>query len=335
MTIFLNEHDVESLLTVPNHVDMLEKAMIDQGKKSTVNTPRRIVKTEKVGLSVLQAAVPAINRVGFKTYTTAPGGVRFWVMLFDGSQGSLDAIIEAEHIGLIRTAGASGVATKHLARKDARIGAVLGTGYQAGAQIEAICHARKLDRIYAWSRTPENVRKFADEQSKKLGVEVVPAASAQEAVADADVVVTITSSKTPILKGDWLKEGAHVNLVGAMKPTSREVDDRTLERAALLTVDDWNQAHLEAGEYIEATAAGVISWDDIKEISDVLAGTIPGRQSDKDITVFKSHGIGVWDVAAGQRVLELALEQNVGVKLPIEQAARQLGNGLDPSRLKP
>ena len=235
MTIFLNEHDVESLLTVPNHVDMLEKAMIDQGKKSTVNTPRRIVKTEKVGLSVLQAAVPAINRVGFKTYTTAPGGVRFWVMLFDGSQGSLDAIIEAEHIGLIRTAGASGVATKYLARKDARIGAVLGTGYQAGAQIEAICHARKLDKVYAWSRTPENVRKFADEQSKKLGVEVVPAASAQEAVADADVVVTITSSKTPILKGDWLKEGAHVNLVGAMKPTSREVDDRTLERAALLT----------------------------------------------------------------------------------------------------
>lgn len=335
MTIFLNEHDVESILTVGNHMEILERAMVDQGRKSAVNTPRRIVRTDKVGLSVLQASVPAIDRVGFKAYTTSPEGVRFWVMLFDGSRGSLDAIIEAEHIGLARTAGATGIATKHLARKDAQIGAVLGTGYQAGAQIEAICLARNLKKVHVWSRTPENVRKFAQEQSDKLGVEVVPAGSAKAAVADADVVVTITSSKKPILEGDWLKEGAHVNLVGAMKPTSREVDDRTLQRASLLTVDDWEQAHLEAGEYIEATAAGVISWEDIREISDVMVGECPGRTSDKDITVFKSHGIGVWDLAAAQRVLELALERNVGVKLPMEQAARKLGNGLDPSRLKP
>lgn len=335
MTLFLTEDQVDELLSVKDSMDIIEKSILDQGRKVAMNKPRSIVKTKYVGLSVLQASVPGINRVGFKTYTTCPEGVRFWVMLFDGKAGSLDAIIEAENLSMIRTGAASGVATKHLARKDSSIGAILGTGYQAKSQLEAICAARPLKKVLAWSRTPENVRKFCEKMTPIVGIPVEPAATAKEAVANADVIVTITSSKVPVLMGDWLKPGVHINLAGAMKPTSREIDDRTMARSTLMTVDDWNQAHDEAGEFIEGVASGVIKWDQVKELGDVMAGNIPGRTSDKDITLFKSHGVGIWDVAAGQRVLEIATERKVGVKLPIEQAARQLGNGLDPSRLKP
>ena len=154
MTLFLNERDVESLLTVRDSLDIVEKSIIDQGRKIATNKPRQIVKTQHVGLSVLQASVPCINRVGFKTYTTCPEGCRFWVMLFDGEAGSLDAIIEAEHLSMIRTGAASGVAAKYLSSRSAKTVGILGTGYQAGSQLEAVCAVRKIENVRAWSRTP-------------------------------------------------------------------------------------------------------------------------------------------------------------------------------------
>jgi alanine dehydrogenase len=332
---FLSERDVEELLDVPNCAETIEKSLIAQGRKEAQNVPRHIVRTEKVGLSVLQAAVPGFRHVGFKSYTTCPEGVRFWVMLFNAETGAWEAIIEAEHLGLVRTAAATGVASKHLANSESSIVGILGTGTHAVAQLEGACLNHKIKRVYAWSRTPENVREFAGTMSKKLGIEVVPAGSAEDAVRDADIVVTITSSQRPILCGDWLKPGAHVNLVGAMKPSSREVDDRTLERANLLAVDDWDQAHHEAGEYIEATRDGVISWEKIKELGDIMAGVEPGRAHEDDITVFKSHGIGIWDVAAAAQVLEIARNRKIGLDLPIGLDARPLGKTFDPYRIKP
>jgi alanine dehydrogenase len=332
---FLTEHDVEQLLTVANCVKPVEDALIAQGRKLARNIPRHITRLDKVGLSVLQAGVPGANHAGFKAYTTCPEGVRFWVMLFHAQTGALDAIIEAEHLSLVRTAAATAVATRHLANPGSKVVGILGTGTHAVAQLEGACLSHDIEKVYAWSRTAENVREFAETMSAKLGIDVVAAGTAEEAVRDADIVVTITSSQRPILSGEWLKPGAHVNLVGAMKPTSREVDDRTLERATLLTVDDWQQAHHEAGEYIEATEAGVISWDQIKEFGDVVAGVVPGRNNERDITVFKSHGIGAWDVAAGALALDLSREQGVGKDFPIGQAARPLGKTFDPYRIKP
>lgn len=332
---FLNEQQVEQLLTVANCVPVVENALLEQGRKTAQNIPRRITRLEKVGLSVLQGAVPGANHTGFKCYTTCPDGVRFWVMLFHGEKGGLDAIIEADYLSLVRTAAATAVATRYLANPDSKIVGILGTGTHAVAQIEGACLHHDVEKVFAWSRTPANVRDFSEKMSARLGVEVVAAATAEEAVREADIVVTITSSRTPVLSGDWLKPGAHVNLVGAMKPTSREVDDRTLERATLLTVDDWQQAHHEAGEYIEATQAGVISWDQISELGDVLAGSVRGRTASEDITVFKSHGIGTWDVAAAALALDLSREKGIGEDVPIGQAARPLGKTPDPYRLKP
>lgn len=332
---FLTENDVEQLLTVSNCVRPVEDALIAQGRGEVQNIPRHITRLEKVGLSVLQAAVPGVNHAGFKAYTTCPDGVRFWVMLFQGETGALDAVVEAEHLGLVRTAAATAVATRHLANPGSRVVGILGTGTHAAAQLEGACLHHDIEKVYAWSRTPENVRDFAGRMSDRLGVKVMAAGSAQEAVSEADIVVTITSSRTPVLFGDWLKPGAHVNLVGAMKPTSREVDDRTLERATLLTVDDWQQARHEAGEYIEATEAAVISWEQIKELGNVISGAVAGRTDERDITVFKSHGIGAWDVAAGVLALDLSREKGIGTDVPIGQAARPLGRTVDPYRLKP
>lgn len=332
---FLTEDEVEQLLTVSNCVQPVEDALIAQGRGHAQNVPRHISRLEKVGLSILQAAVPGVNHTGFKAYTTCPDGVRFWVMLFHGETGGLDAIIEAEHLSLVRTAAATAVATRHLANPESKIVGILGTGAHAIAQLEGACLNHKIEKVYAWSRTPENVRAFAGKMSAKLGIEVIAAGSAEEAVHDADIVVTITSSQTPILLGDWLKPGVHVNLVGAMKPTSREVDDRVLERATLLTVDDWQQAHQEAGEYIEATEAGVISWEQIEELGKVVSGAVAGRTGEQDITVFKSHGIGAWDIAAGVLALDLSRERGIGKDVPIGQAARPLGNSNRSYRLKP
>ena len=151
-----------------------------------------------------------------------------------------------------------GIATKYLSRHDSKTLAIIGTGYQASAQIQAVCRVRAIDKVLAWSRTREQLLVFCNQMSKELGVSVEPAEDARSAVRAADIVVTITSSKDPVVLGNWLPRGAHVNVAGAMKPTAREVDSRALERAELVVVDDWIQSHEEAGEFIEAVREGVL-----------------------------------------------------------------------------
>lgn len=332
MALFLNERDVDSLLTLPDAIDALEQPMREQGLGLAFNKPRTIVKGGKGSVSVLPAAIPSIDSMGFKTYTVGPEGARFWLMLF-GQGGELRSLMESENISRIRTGAATAIATKHLSRADSKIGAILGTGHHAPTQLESMCAVRKYEKVYAWSRTAANVRAFCEKMTARLGIPVVPAATAEEAVRDADVITTITSSAEPVLFGRWLREGAHVNLVGAMKITCREADSDVLARANVLAVDDVEQSKLEALEMRIAVQEGRIRWEDVLEISQVVASEKPRRQSPRDITVFKSHGIGLWDIAAAARVYEIARRKSVGVHLPIEQPVVVLGHG-DPSRIK-
>lgn len=332
MALFLTEKDVNSLLTVADAIGVMEGPIREQGQGLAVNKPRSIAKTSKASVSILPAAIPSLGAMGFKTYTVSTEGARFWLMLFD-DRGALLSIMESENVGRIRTAGATGIATKYMSRPDSKVAAILGTGFQAPAQLEAVCAVRPVERVLAWSRTPANVLAFCERMTKQLGIPVEPADSARHAVQAADIVTTITSAKEPILMGDWLREGTHLNLVGAMKPTVREVDDRTLERAEWLAVDDLVQSQAEAGEFISAVAAGRIDWKNVVELSDVVAAREPLRRSAHSISLFKSHGIGLWDIAAAARVYQLAVERGVGVRLPIDQDAVVLGGG-DPERLK-
>jgi alanine dehydrogenase len=334
MALFLTEKDVESLLTVPDAFSVLEGPIREQGEGAASTRPRQISRMPEASVSVLQGAIPSLQSMGFKTYTVSPEGVRFWVMLFGGN-GEMDAIIEAETLGMIRTGATAGIATKHLSRKESSTVGILGTGYQAPALLEAVCQARKIEKILAWSPTRENVLKFCERMSRKLGVPVEPADSPKAAVQAVDVVVTITSAKDPVLQGDWLREGTHINMVGAMKPAYREADDRTIDRANLLVADDWRQTQEESGEFRKAAEEGRLDWARVKELSAIVAGKVAGRTAASDITLFKSLGIGLWDVAVARRIYQLAVERKLGVNLPITQKPKVLGGGRSPDRMKP
>jgi alanine dehydrogenase len=332
VALFLNEQQVDDLLSLTEAIDALEQPIREQGLGLAFNKPRTIVKGGKGSVSILPAAIPSIGSMGFKTYTVGPEGARFWLMLF-AETGELRSLMESENISRIRTGAATAIATKHLSRADSKIAAILGTGHHAPTQLEAVCAVRPIERVYAWSRTPANVVAFCEKMTRKLGIPVEPAPTAEAAVREADVVTTITSSTEPVLLGDWLRAGTHVNLVGAMKPTSREADSRVLERADVLAVDDIEQSKVEAAEFMLAVKEGKVSWDNVIELSDAVAGKTSRRLSAEAITVFKSHGIGLWDIAAAARVYELATRRSIGLHLPIEQPVVVLGGG-DPSRLK-
>jgi ornithine cyclodeaminase/alanine dehydrogenase-like protein (mu-crystallin family) len=333
MTLFLNEKDVLSLLTIEEAIEALEGPIREQGLGEASNRPRQIVKIPNASVSVLQAAVPSLKSLGFKTYSVSPEGARFWLMLFNDS-GVLQSLMEAENVGMLRTGAATGIATKYLSREDSSTVGLLGTGFQAASQLESLVAVRPIKHVKAWSRTRANVVAFCDRMTKQLGIPVEPAEDARGAVSNVDIVTTITSAKDPILNGDWLREGTHVNLVGAMKPQFREVDTRTLERADKLVVDDWQQAHEEAGEFILAHEEGKLNWDHVTELSTVVAQGLGKRGSDAAITLFKSHGIGLWDIAAAAKIYANAVKRGVGLPLPIEQPPVVLGGGRDPDRIR-
>ena len=326
MALFLNEHDVDELLTVADCLEPLEGAIQAQGKKLATNCPRQIVTTPNAMMSVLPAAVPGLGSLGFKTYTVSPDGVRFWLMLFK-EDGELHCLMEAEHIGLIRTGAASGIATKYMSRADSKVVGILGTGYQAPTQLEAVCAVRPIEKVYAYSRTREKLLEFCKGMSRRLGIPVEPADSCEQVIRRSDVLCTVTSSPEPVVDGNWLPEGMHLNLVGAMKRTSREVDTLTLQRAGILAVDDWKQSHEESGEFIKAAAEGALDWNRVREISDIVASETPVRTSPQTISLFKSHGIGLWDIAAASVVYERAKKLGRGVELPIKQSTKLLRRG--------
>ncbi len=324
MTLFLREREVESLLKVAEAVPMVETAIREQGLKEAMVRPRQIVKTKQASVSVLPAAIPSLGNLGFKTYSVSPEGARFWLLLFD-ERGVFVSLMEAEEVGRIRTGAATGVATRYMSRPESSVAAILGTGHHAPAQLEAICAVRPIERVVAWSRTPANVERFCVTMQASLGIPVEPAPSAEACVRDADIVTTITSSMEPVLCGEWLRPGTHVNLVGAMKPSCREADTVTLQRADLLVVDNVAQAHDEAGEFIVADAARALDWSAVRELSEVVASERSFRKSPESITLFKSHGIGLWDIAVAGHIYRRAVERGVGTRLPIDQDPVFLG----------
>ena len=234
------------------------------------------------------------------------------VLLFEGEHGSLQAILDASALTAIRTAAVSGVATRALAREDAGDLALLGTGVQAGTHLEAMMAARRLRRVRAWSRSPEHVRAFADGARRRHGIAVEPAATARDALAGADLVCTVTSSREPVVEQGWIAAGAHVNAVGASLATARELDSGTVARSRLF-VDRRESAQAEAGDFLIPRTEGLVGDDHIRaELGEVLLGRRPGRLSPGDVTVFKSLGLAVEDLAAARLVHSQARKTGAG-----------------------
>jgi ornithine cyclodeaminase len=238
------------------------------------------------------------------------------VVLFDTEIGFPLAVMDAAEITAIRTAAASAVATRALARKDAAHLAILGTGEQAVTHLEAISKVRTLRSVRVWGRSIEKAERFAEAQGPRLSVRVEACKTAEDAVKGADIVCTVTASREPVLNGAWLGRGVHVNLVGASRPTAREVDDDVVTGSRFF-VDSRTSARAEAGELKHAMDAGLVSESHILgEIGDVLNGSVVGRTGEQDLTVYKSLGVAAQDLAAAHIIYERAVRDGIGSRVP-------------------
>lgn len=315
MPLFLREEDVRGLLTMGEALMAVEDVFRRRGLELADNRPRQRAQAGKAVLQSMPAAVQGVG-LGLKAYTIARSGLRFVVLLWDEDSGALEAVIEADNLGRIRTGAASGVATKYLARPEAATLAVFGSGWQAATQLAAVCAVRPIRQAWVYSRSAEKRAAFAAEMTTTQGIPVSAAASPRQALAEADVVCTITSAQAPVFDGAWLAPGTHLNVAGSNRPNTREVDDTTLRRAALVAVDDVAQAREEAGDLLLPIAAGVLDWADVLPLADLVAGTVPGRKDPADITLFKSLGVAMEDVAVARVVVDKARAAGLGVELP-------------------
>ncbi|HEU5211190.1 MAG TPA: ornithine cyclodeaminase family protein [Gaiellaceae bacterium] len=306
MPLYLTEADVEAVLSPAAAVDAVEASFHHIAAGRVENRPRYRLGLDDGRLAVMAAADLELGYAGAKVYSAFGEGARFCVLLFDARTPELHAVIDADALGRLRTGAASGVAAKYLAKTDAVSLGVIGCGWQARGQVDAIRAAVPgIERVAAWCRTPESLAEFC----KATGAE--PAEDARDAAAQ-DVVVTITSSRDPVLRGEWLSPGALVCAAGANNGRSRELDNVVLERAVFVCVDSIEQARQESADLIEPVEVGTLDWLEVHELHEVVGGEVRGRESADDIVVFKSNGIAAWDVAAGAAAFEAAREQGVG-----------------------
>src|SRR6516164_5188436 len=314
--IYLTETDVGRLVTVKDAISTLEALFATWGQPSTTNLPRQRARLAGGAFNLMGAAYGAKGVHGLKAYSGVKGA-QFHTLLYSSRDGKLKAMIEADLFGQMRTGAAIGLATKLLANRDAHTLGVIGTGKQSRTQVAAVCAVRPIKRVKVFSRMAEHREAHARSMEKELGVEVRPASSAQACVAEADVVVTITSSAEPVCRAEWLAEGAHVNVAGANSYDRREVDAGTVLRAAVKATDHVEQAKVEAGEFRELVAAGKLAWSAIRELGEFVSGKATGRTSPSDLTLFKSLGIALEDVAFGELVYQRALAAGIGRPIPI------------------
>ena len=314
--IYLTETDVGRLVTVKDAISTLEALFATWGQPSTSNLPRQRARLAGGAFNLMGAAYGAKGVHGLKAYAGVKGA-QFHTLLYSSLDGKLKAMIEADLFGQMRTGAASGLATKLLANRDAETLGVIGTGKQSRMQVAAVYAVRPIKRVKVFARAGERREAYARAMESELNLEVRPAPSGQACVAEADVVVTITNSAEPVCRADWLAEGAHVNVAGANSYDRREVDAETVLRAAVKATDHVEQAKVEAGEFRELVAAGKLAWSAIRELGEFVSGKATGRTSPSDLTLFKSLGIALEDVAFAELVYQRALAAGVGRPIPI------------------
>ena len=309
MPLYLTESDIAALVSPAGAVEAVEACFRRMAAGEVEIAPRRRLRLPEGALADMAASDNGLGLAGGKLYAATPNGATFVVCLFDADSSELLAVIDADRLGQLRTGAASGVAARHLAKSDARTLGVIGCGHQAETQVACIRAALPaIEHVVAYCRTPEKLAAFCERMDAERGESHRDAASQ-------DVVVTITSSRDPVLRGEWLVPGTLVAAAGANVVTRRELDNTVLERASFVCCDLLEQARLESGDLVEPVQMGVLDWLEVHELHEVVAGAIAGRQSDADIVVFKSNGLAAWDVALGAEAVRLAREQGAGKEL--------------------
>jgi alanine dehydrogenase len=297
MPRYITEAEVADLLSPGDAVEAIEACFRRMAAGSVENRPRYRLGLQEGALAVMAAADLDLGYAGAKVYAGFRDGARFVVLLFRADSPELVAVIEADKLGQLRTGAASGVAAKYLARNGARSLGLIGCGWQAESQLAAIRAALpQLERVVAYCRNAERLAAFCEEHDAEPG-------ESHRDAGECDVVVTVTTSKDPVLRGEWLRPGALVCAVGANDGRRRELDNVVLERAAFVCCDSRENAQLESADLGEPVEAGVLDWLEVYELQEVVAGTVAGRQSDEDVVVFKSNGLAAWDIAAAAAVV--------------------------------
>lgn len=304
MAIVLRESDVQDLIEMDEVIAAVESAMRELGEGEAHNEARRRAFMPGGLLNVMFAAWPGGKCSGVKAYTVADGHVRFLVVLF-GSDGSLEALIEADFMGAYRTGAATAIAARALGPAGPARVAIIGTGWQASTQALALSRVLEIEELRVFSRNPEKRAIFAAEQEEQLGVRTVASETAEDAVRGANIVVTITTSPSPVLESEWVEPDALVAAVGSNYRNRAEVPAELVERAQTVVVDQLAAAQLESGDLIQANAAGKFDWSQAVELGSVVAGRWE-RPDRPGLTLFESHGLAIWDLAAASVVVAAA-----------------------------
>jgi alanine dehydrogenase len=316
MSLFLNESDVAQLLTMPLAIEAVELAHRELSLGKAVDVPRQRTRMPQTALHILQGALPGLDAIGYKAYTSNRSGIRFLVHVFSVSSGALRVVLEADLLGMIRTGAASGVATRWLARPDAEILGVFGAGWQAEGNIEAIAAVRPLRRVKVFARKADKLAVFCKKMSKRLNIEVVPASSPEETVRGSDIISTITTSATPLFEAAWLSPGTHINAAGSNSVIRCEVGEDVLKICRPIVVDSVETAVKEAGDLLPLLEKGRLSERQMVELGDIIIGQHPGRQTAEEITIFESQGMAIQDISVAVKLEALARERGLGIKLP-------------------
>lgn len=314
--LFLSEADVEWLLDMPTAIEAVEAAFRAWADGKADNQPRRRAIAHGAMLHTMAAASEYLGFLGVKTYATTRTTAQFHLWLYDIPSGELVAVMEANRLGQMRTGAASGVATRVMARPDAAIVGCFGTGLQARTQLQAVCAVRKIERIEVYGRDENRRVKFAAEMTELCNVPVVAVHEPDAVAAEKDIVITATSSKVPLFDGRVLDEGTHLNVIGSNWLTKAEIDSATVCRADHIVCDSVEACQLEAGDFVAALESGALEWDRVHELRDVLTGAETNRAVPSDITLFKSVGLALEDVAVASRIYHRALSESMGQRLP-------------------
>ncbi len=324
MTLLLSESEVKSILTMPLALEAVENSFQRLADGSALLHSRARLHTPgKSYLHYMAAADATSGYMGLKIYTSSKDGLRFLILLFSVESGDLVAQIEADYVGQMRTGAASGVATKFLARANAKTVGIIGTGLQARTQLEAISLARKIENVRAFSRDPQRRETFASEMSTILKIPVVAVPTAEQAVRDLDIVVTSTTSTNPVVEGRWLTPGTHINAIGANFPQKHELDAEAIRRCDVITADSREQSKLESGDLIQMYGDDQRRWTNVINFAEIVSGKTPGRTNDQQITLFKSNGIAIEDIVVAGRIYEIAKEKRMGRQLTLWEESEQ------------
>ena len=318
MARFLSEADIASLVTIEDAIDAVSEVFSVTGTGGVINPPRQQIDIPNGYLRLTSAAVEPLNKIVVKVsssmvFNSNSGRL---LLLLDSRTGRADALIEVFHLGQLRTAAASGVATRCLARANAKSVGLVGAGRQARTQLLAMAAVRPIEKVVVSGRDPDRLIAFCGEMAEQMNVPVSAAKTPDEIYA-CDILIAATTSKLPVILGEYVRPGTHINAIGANRLERREVDDTLIGKCDVIAVDSKPQAVKELGALVEAVAGRHISWDDVVELGNCVASHETARPSPDAITLYNSHGVAMEDVALATKAYEIALQRGIGVEVPL------------------